>query len=112
MQDRIPLGTYPKWAGRLIRWVLNHRLPTRVTIAFRGRGKDRLGERTRYGLTVRSASHVALYLVYTHPRPRQDRREPLPLTPGYPLPMNRQFLMEDAYKPAGDDFCSIEHTER
>lgn len=107
MQDRIPLGTYPKWAGRLIRWVLNHRLPKRVTIAFRGRGTDRLGERTRFGLNVRSASHVALYLVYTHPKPKQDRREPLPIV--------QPIIHEDFVSPSWEqtnNFVETEHDRR
>jgi hypothetical protein len=111
MQDRIPLGTYPKWAGRLIRWVLNHRLPKRVTILLRGRGpRTHHGRNMCQDLPLQYAPRVALYLIYTHPRPKQDRRDPLPLSHSDGMPVTFVPLY-DPYKPAGDDFCSLDQTD-
>jgi hypothetical protein len=65
-QDRIPMGTYPKFIGKFIRWALNGRLPSGVTILLRGRGKAKNGVRGRFDLAVKNASHTALYLIHTY----------------------------------------------
>lgn len=67
MTERIPIGNYPKWLGRILVWFLKHWLPKGTTLLLRGRGKrrDRHGNPlgSRYSLPLDQASRVGIYVI-------------------------------------------------
>lgn len=60
---RIPIGTYPLWIARLLRWGLSKRFETGITILLRGRGPRHGSRAYRQSLPLARAKRATLYVI-------------------------------------------------